>query len=488
MSEHALRAGVARVDITPPVPIDLKGYARRWRPATEVRAPLTATVLVVESDQIRVALVGADLVGLSPAYATAIREAVARTLGIPTENVLLNESHTHAAPHTSGRLKIGGNQRAISPVEQEYARYLPQQMAGAAYLAAGRLEPVRVGSATGFVDLAVNRRERVDGGVRGTVGEVRTILGWNPDGACDRDVGVLRIDRLDGSPMAIVVNFACHPVVVGPEDLAVNPDFPGPMRGLVERISGATCLFLQGAAGNVLPREGFFPESGPEVTFGERLALEVLRVASGIETFTYHIERKPYGSMTPIALYRRVRVNPQPVQSLAVASEIVALPLKPIPTEEQLETERARYHSQLEEARRAGAPPEVLNPIECHVNWAEDALRQLREEGPYTSVPAFLQAFRIGDTAIVAVPGEPFSEISLAVKERSPAGREHTIFAGYSNGIISYLPSRVEYEFGGYEVDYAHHSFGLLEQVSPETEAIIVESLGRLLHRVFNER
>jgi len=485
VSEHTLRAGVSRVDITPPVPIDLLGYSRRWKPATEVRAPLTVTALVLEDGGTGAVMISVDAVGLSPAYATTIRELAARAAGVPTEHVMLNESHSHATPCTPGRLKIGGRQREFSPIEQEYGRYLPQQVAAAARLAAGRLEPVRVGSGTGSVDLAVNRRERVEGGARGTVGIVKTILGWNPDGPCDRDVGVLRVDRLDGAPMAIVVNFSCHPVVVGPEDPAINPDFPGPMRDMVERITGATCLFLQGAAGNVLPLEAFFPTPGPEAAFGERLALEALRVAAGIQTFDSRIEREGYGSVTPISLYRRVRVSPQPPQTLAVASEVVEFPLKPIPTKEQIESERARHLAQLEDARRAGATQDVLNPIEYHVNWADDALRQLRETGPYQSVPAFLQAFRIGDTAVIAVPGEPFSEISLAIKARSPAGAGHTLFAGYSNGIISYLPSAAEYAYGGYEVDYAHHSAGLLEQVASETEAIIVGTHARLLARLF---
>lgn len=472
-----LRAGAARVDITPPVPIDLVGYSRRWQPAVEVRRPLSVTALVLEGTGERVAIAGIDTVAFRTEQATAIRELVARAIGTRPESVLLNMNHTHAAPHWSyeGGVKIGGNQREVSEVERRFIDLLPHKIVAAATMAAGRLEPVRAGAGVGSVNLAVNRRERTPDG--------RTILGWNPDGPVDRDVGVLRLDRPDGSPLAIVVNFACHPVVVGPEVPEVNPDFPGPMRELVEQVSGATCLFLQGAAGNILPLEGFFDHPGPEERFGHRLAIEALRVAFDIETAEHRVVKLEYGSATPISLYRRVPAEQQPEQPLAVAARWVEFPFKYIPTIAQVEEELARYRRDLEQAQAAGADRARLNPLEYHVNWAEDALRQLRAGNVGSGVPAFLQAIRIGDAAIVSVPGEAFAEIALAIKARSPARR--TLFAGYANGVVCYLPSAAEHPFGGYEVDYPHHSYGLVAPLAPETEGIIVETSLELLRKLF---
>ncbi len=470
-----MRGGVGRTDITPPVPADLVGYVRRWRPALEVRSPLTATALVLDSGAERVAILGIDLAIIRPDFATMVREQVAEAISTRPEAVLLNVSHTHAGPHTSGRLKMGGRLEEISPAEQLYFEHLPYQLVSAARLAAESLTPVRVGSASAEVKgLSVNRRERVQG-VQGTTGALNTILGWNPDGPIDRDVGVIRVDREDGSPLAVVVSFGCHPVVVGPEDPAINPDFPGPLREAVEKATGARCLFLQGAGGNILPLQAFIPETGPERVFGEKLATEALHELSNIETYQTRIERFSYGSVTPIALYRVVRAETQPLQELAVASTVVDLPLKRVPTIAEVQAERDHHQKNLEKARREGAGLEALNPIQYHISWADDAIAQLKE-GPYDRVPAFIQAIRIGDTAIVAIPGEAFAEISLAIRERSPAGRANTIFSGYSNGVISYLPSAAEYPHGGYEVDYAHHSYGLIEQVAPESEAILVEA------------
>lgn len=480
-----LRAGVGRADITPALPADLMGYLRRAEPAFEVRMPLQATTLVVTDGRSTVAVVTLDLVGLTVAQARALRRSVATAIGTDADSVLINTSHTHGSPYTGmgAGHKLGGELRTVHDREQAYVEFVFHQIVGSAVQARARLEPARVGSGTGSSSLAVNRRERTDG-TAGTAGVVRTILGWNPDGVCDTDVGVLRVDRADGSPLAVLVNYACHPCVVGPEDAAVNPDFPGPMRAMIERTMDTTALFLQGAGGNVLPLQGFFDHSGPEHEFGTTLAIEAIHVAWNIDTFATEIERVAYGSVSPIALYRKRRLEPQPAQSVASAGRDVRFPLKRVPTEEEVLGELATYRAQFAEAERRGATRAELNPIDYHVLWAEDALRQIREGSASIEVDAYLQAIRIGGCLIGTAPGEVFSEIAVAVKEASPVGREHTMFAGYTNGSVSYLPCAAEYPYGGYEVDYAHHSYGLVEQVAPETERVIVEGNLDLLQQV----
>lgn len=471
-----LQAGVGRTDITPPIPIDLVGYSRRWQPATAVRAPLTTTALVVDDGTTRVAIIAIDLPVLRPDDATRWRRAVAEAIDTNPDHVLINLSHTHAGPTSHiGGVKIGGDQRGHSPVEVAYIALLPHQVVAAARLAIDALTPAMVGAAVGSSDLAVNRRERTEDG--------RTILGWNPEGPLDRDVGVLSVVRPSGSVLATVVNYACHPVVVGPDDPGVNPDFPGPMRELIERVTGAPALYLQGAAGNVLPLEGFFPASGPEVRFGRRLAVEALHAADRAAPIPMTVEKLDFGSVTPISLYRRVPVDPAPAQRVAVATAVVDLPLKRVPTLEELDAEVATHQAALDAAVAEGADRTRTNPIEYHLNWAEVARGIVASGGATPSVPAFLQAIRIGDIVLVAVPGEVFSEIALAVKEDSPAAT--TLFCGYSNGIISYLPCAAEYPFGGYEVDYAHHSYGLVEQVAPESEAILVDACRALVATLF---
>jgi hypothetical protein len=300
----------------------------------------------------------------------------------------------------------------------------------------------------------------------------------------DTEVSVVRVDREDGSPLAVLVGFPCHPVVLGGENPYIGSDFPGVVRDVVEDTTGALCLFLQGAGGNVLPLEGFYAEEGPEQAFGERLALEALAAYSRIRTVETDVERVDgYGSVTPTILYRHTPRSPQSHQPVRGATRIVRFPLKPLPTVEQVEAELVEYRRAVDEAVADGAPRSRLNPLEHHVNWAERVLPQLRSGTAETYVDGVLQVIRIGDVAFAAVPGEPFNEIGIAVKEQSAA--PYTVFCGYSNEYIAYFPTAAEYPYGGYEPGYSHHNSARAEQVGPECEGLIVENLVDLTRELF---
>lgn len=464
-----LLAGVARIDITPPMPADCMGFVRRAAPATGVLAPLTATALVLEDDRgRRAAILAIDLVALGCSQADAMRELIAEAIGASPDAVFLNYSHTHAGPHsTEGSLrKLSGNQRTIYEKERLYIASLPHLFAGVVSMAAGRLEPVRVAAGSAHVPgISVNRRERTADG--------RTILGWNPDLPLDDELSVVKLARRDGSTVALVTSFACHPVVLGGENPNVGPDFPGALRDLVERTLGCSCLFLTGAAGNVLPLEGFFAEEGPEIVMGERLGYAALAVAAELAPYSTRIERVAYGSVTPISLYRHVADSPQTPQRIGSAAVRVDLPLKPLPTLVEVRRLLEEYRADLQKAVDEGRPQSELNPLDYHVQWAENSVARLESGEPIeTSVSAYVQALRIGDVSLVGVPGEPFNEIGRAVKDRSPA--PSTVFAGYSNGYIGYFPTAAEYPYGGYEPSYSHHNTELLEQVAPETEGLLI--------------
>jgi neutral ceramidase len=477
-----LLAGVARIDITPPMPADCVGFVRRAAPATGVLAPLTATALVLEdAEGHRAVLIAMDLIALGCAQADRMRNMVGAAVGASPDAVFLNYSHTHAGPHvTEGSLrKLGGSMRTIFDKERLYIESLPYEIVGVAAMAARQLVPVRLAAgAIAVPGISVNRRERAPDG--------RTILGWNPDGPLDDELIVLKLAAEDGQTLAIISNFACHPVVLGGENPNVGPDFPGALRALVERNLGGLCLYLAGAAGNVLPLEGFHEEAGPEIAFGERLGYAAMHVAAQTFPYASHIQRLDYGSVTPISLYRRVLDDPQVPQRISWAAVRAELPLKPLPTLDDVEKLLDGYRANLERAIDEGRPQWALNPIDYHVQWAEHSVDRLKSgEEIETSVSAYVQAIRIGDIAIVGLPGEPFNEIGRAVKDRSVA--PFTLFAGYSNGYIGYFPTAAEFPFGGYEPSYSHHNTELLEQVAPESEDILVRSCLEAISRAFAE-
>ena len=474
-------AGAATFDITPGYPVDLAGYVRRAKAPRDLGAPLRLTSCVLRSSDATVVIVAADLLGLGVAYANDIRTAIAEAVGCEKRNVLLSSSHSHAAPAPGMRWKLGGEfMDAPTRAEVAYEAWLPSAFVAVALAADARAQPVRVAGGVGRVNgLAVNRRERAPDG--------RTVLGWNPDGFVDEDVPVLRIDAEDGSAVATLVVFGCHPVVLAAEVAKAGPDFVGPLRDTVERLRGGVCLFLQGSAGNVLPLQAFHDHEGPEVGMGERLGFEAVHAVIDADPRVSSVEKLGgYGSVTPISLYRRRISAEQPEQALAVASRIVALPLLAPPTVAELDAELAVRVADLDQAVAQGDPASYTNTITYHVAWLRHTIAELRARRSPSSLEGEIWAARIGDCAIVAAPGEIFGEIGSAVRMASPAAV--TLFTGYANGVLGYVATPAEYPFGGYEPAVSHRGYGHPAPFKPEVAGAIRTTALELLAVLFPER
>ncbi len=479
-----LLAGAAEVDITPPVPIDVLGYVRRPIAPRRVWQPLRATACVLRDDDTIVAIVAADVVGLTTAMADRIRERVGAAIGCDPAQILLNSSHSHAAPWPGATIKLGGERDGWTELELRYWNAVPDLYASAAVQAVERLRPARIGGGVGKVNgLAVNRRERTDDG--------RTILGWNKDGFVDESVVVIRIDETGGETtfpgaIATIVGFGCHPVVVGPDVPDVGPDFIGPLRDHLSNVHrpGAVTVFLQGAAGNVLPLEAFFDEHGPEDAFGERLALEAAHAVADADPRPITVEKRDWGSLTPISLYRRRLVeNPRP-QLLRAARRVIQLPMVDLPAAEDLEEELTERRADLEAREAGGESRATTNLIKYHISWLELMLRLERGGGRPTAVEGEIWAARLGDCAVVGAPGEIFGEIGAAVRAASPA--PVTIFAGYSQGVLGYVATPEEYPHGGYEPAISHRGYGHPAPFSPDVSGIIRDTSLELLRELFN--
>jgi hypothetical protein len=477
-----VRAGAAAVDITPPLPIDLLGFVRRERAARAVWAPLEARACVFDSAECRVAIIAADLVGMTTAMADAVRARVAAAIDCPAEHVLLNSSHSHAAPWPGAPIKLGGEFDGWTDLELRYWETIPDRFASAAVQALSDARPAQVAGGVGRVPgLAVNRRERTPDG--------RTILGWNPDGFVDEEIPVIRVDAAAGlprrpEPIATLVSFGCHPVVVGPEVPLVSPDYLGPLRRWLDRVRGGVTVVLQGAAGNVLPLEAFQDDPAAAIPFGERLALEAAHAVADADPRAMTIERLDYGSVTPISLYRRRIAPGQPEPTLAVRRRLVSLPLLPPPSVEDLERELAQRRAELDTKRAAGAPRAVTNPIAYHIAWLEHLLGQISAGPLPTALTGEIWAARIGDCAVVGAPGEIFSEIGHAVRAASPASV--TLFAGYCGGVLGYVATPEEYPFGGYEPAVSHRGYGHPAPFSPVVAGIIRDTALGLLEELFS--
>jgi neutral ceramidase len=468
-----MRAGAARISLEPPLGLPMIGFVRMTEPARDYGLPLEATALVLDGEA-RVVLVGVDTLGIQAPEVDRLRERVAEAAGTKPSHVLLNWNHTHLAP-PGGRSFI----RALAQVDdtelttrlETYVDDLHAAIVAVARGAAERLEPARVVWGLGSLPDAVNRRERRDG---------RVVLGWNPEGAVDRSVTVLQARRPDESAIGTLVGYGCHTVTTGPDVPIYSADYPGALRDAVRTWTGGECVFFQGAAGNVLPLVCFTGSEEEAMHVGRGLALEALHAVAQKRAWPVRIEREGWGSVTPISLYRR-HGEDAPEQPIAVAEERAAFPLQPLPAVEEIGGMRAEFEAAVEASRADG--PARVRTAAYHARWAQQTEEKLRSGTAPTELDGPITAVRVGDGVIATGPGEIFTEIGLAVKERSPV--RATLYAGYTNGIVTYFPTAAEFPLGGYEPDYGNRSFGQVAQVTPESEAILTETAVRLVRGLF---
>ena len=238
----AMRAGAAKADITPPGGEVLWGFEDRLKPATGTIDPLYARVLVLEAGDKRLALVTLDLGrSFGPASLGRLRESAKRSSRISC--LLVAASHTHSAPIVDDEYKNG------TPA---WERAALEKIGHAIQEAAQGMVEARIGTGTGVAYIGHNRlRVNSDGSVSWFERNLTRV----PTAPVDPTVSVLRVDRMDGSPIAILTNYACHPVVFGSDNLRYSADFPAVMNRVVEEKFGGRTLsfFLQGAPGDINP-------------------------------------------------------------------------------------------------------------------------------------------------------------------------------------------------------------------------------------------
>jgi neutral ceramidase len=460
----ALEMGIGRACITPPLDIPNGMWvAQRHVRGEGLDMDLLATVLVLADGETRVALVDLDLCFLQDALATAIRKTTGQAARVPPENVLPFCTHSHAGPLTLAGFRGDGEERVHS-----YMQSLPDLIAGAAAQAARSIQPVRVAVGLGRSDIGVNRDLRLPDG--------RFIVGCNPNGFCDPEVGVMRIDTVGGKPLACIVNYGCHPTVLGPGNKLISPDYPGSTRKIVEQITGATCFFLQGAGGNVGPVETFVADATVARRLGTRLGLEAARVHMGLDTRPVQTRlRNVIESGATLAEYEEVPTD-TPAPRLAIANAFAELPMRSPLAEiyekapEQLVEWKAKL---IDLINQSAEPSAVAAALQRVTRLQLRADRVLRYRGKKT-LPVETHAVRLGDAAIAAISGEPYSEIGAEVKRRSPFPQK-TLFAGYVDGDMMYIPTA---EVFGYqpppmEVDNSPYA--------PQAAQVAIDQLVQLL-------
>jgi hypothetical protein len=453
MSAEVFRAGAGRTTITPPLSVPIAGWGAQTHTfADGIETDLWVTVLVVDDGRERAGLVDLDLVILNQAESDAVRDAVAGVLDVPREQVRVALTHNHAGPPPSG-WDWGEGVEAL----RAYYVSLPSAAAKAATEAMASLRPARTAVGRGESHVAVNRREDAPNGVLAT--------GVNPRGVMDPHVFVTRIDSADERPLAAIVGYTMHPTTMGPTNKLFSADWPGHLKRTFEQITGATCIFVQGATGNVGPGpEGFTDDPRVIRKLGGMIACEAARVYLNLHlpAVAFQHERI-WESGAPLGKWKAVpRAEAAP--TVAALSKEISLPLLPQPPLGEAEAELKIRQQHLRDLVQRNAPAAEVEAATFVTKRANMAVTRSRTFGGKTHLPVELHVLRIGDAVMAAIPCEPFADIALAIKARSPF--PHTWFGGYHGAWYGYMPVPEEYPRKGYEVNTTPYS--------PDAAAVVI--------------
>ncbi|MBN1265179.1 MAG: neutral/alkaline non-lysosomal ceramidase N-terminal domain-containing protein [Anaerolineales bacterium] len=403
MSENKRSGAVVHIDLTPPAGCEMDGYSDRKSPSEGIHDPITGQLLLLEEGDKRIALITMDLIGVELAYSRRVREEVAGVLDTTPEFVLLTCSHTHSGPAGFMSKMLILQREADEGLQEIVCR----KLVGAAMEAARNLQPVTLSIGNGTVyGIGTNRNDP-------------------KNGPFDPELIVLRMDEKHGEPLAVWMNYGCHPTVLGASNLQISADYPGAARDALRQIYPQTVfMFSNGASGDISTRFNRREQTFREVTrMGRILAGETLKAMQ-------------------IAV-------PLSGSGLGGAAEEINLPYKSFPTRTEAEALLAQCEMELESLHKQKAPENELRRLFTTTQGARFQLELLGEFEGKSGQSSLIQALYIGDLGLVGLPGEPFTQIVLDLKGRSEFA--WTAVLSYANDEAGYFPDRETYEAGTYE-------------------------------------
>lgn len=462
-----VRFGLARADITPPPDIyhPLWGAARHYR-ATGIHRPLTAEVMLfgpgaaVAPHQGAPHLIRAqlDLPGLIKPQHQGLIRALSEAGGLPPYQVVISYSHTHAAGwYTPDRINFPGGE-LIEP----YLESLNTKLSLACRQAIANIQEVTISYAQGRCNMAANRDywDEAAG---------LYACGYNPDAPADDTVIVARIANLANEPVAVVVNYGCHPTTLAWENTLISPDFVGAMRETVEQVTGATCIFAQGACGDLGPKDGYVGDVGVADRNGRQLgytALAVLESMPPQPATDFHYQ----GPLISGATLGTWAYAPLSQERLTEISRFtggvysVDLPLKAKPDATSLQQQLSDALARVKEADARGDVVEARNQ-NAYAERARRWLARLNDIPDSSSMPLYYSAFRMGDAIWITCGGEPYNTIQVELRRRFP---EFTIlFSPVSSDLqVAYLLPQDRYGQGLYQEEPSILAPGCLETLT----------------------
>jgi len=423
------KAGIGRIIITPEKPIYMSGYGGRDHPSEGVIHDLWAKALAIEDRKgARVVIVSTDLIGLPRSISDIVAARVQKEYGIDRAHLVLNSSHTHTGPLIRRNLEmlfeLGPED---NQVVSDYSNKLTENLVAVVGAALKDLEPADLSFGNGRATFAINRRQSTPAGMK---------IGENPQGPGDPDVPILKITAPGGKLRGVLFGYACHNTTLTGQFYKISGDYSGFAQIAIEKANpGATAMFLMlcGADQNPYPRSKL--ELAEE--HGATLAAEVNRVLA--------------------EKLQRVRGPVRP------AFQIVEINFAP--------KSRETFEARLNESNV------------YRVRHAKAMLRLYDERNPIVRYPYPVQAIQFGkDLTLVALGGEVVVDYDLRIKREF--GGKGIIVAGYSNDVMSYIPSLRVLKEGGYEADDSMIYYGLPGPYDEQVEDRIMTTVRQVMKRV----
>ena len=438
---EALEAGTAVVDVTDrTIPVHDTLHAKAL-----VLKEGDRTVVVLTIDAVALGELGR----IKSDFLPQLRARLSQELGLAPENLLVNASHCHGVLRTD----------------------FPELCFQVIKSAQARLVPVRAGVGSGQESgISENRRIHM---LDGSEVDMRRTYSLPNDsgiasvGAIDPQIGLLRLDRLDGSNLALVYNFACHPIM-NPPSSGNSADFPGVASAIIEEQLGGTAFFIQGCAGDINPvHYKHVTQPANATPLGNQLAISVLRAARKVTTqadsplrFVRQNMLLPRGADLTARIAKVEAERLRLTQSLR-ANNLNFKSFLPLLLQQKLnpdypsQSAQSYLHersigkdglSKLDADNRASveaylgnlAIMEQITRLNTNLGLLKMHLAH-NQKAMEKPLDVELTALRVGDFRLVTFPGELTSEIGMNIKKS--AGQPGTFVAGYTNGYIYYAPT-----------------------------------------------
>jgi len=401
----ALRAGVAKKNFEIPPGFGMGGYGDRQSGNVGTHDSLYTKSLALNDGKNTLVIITNDLLCIDREMTAIIRNKIRHQTGIPEYNILVCTSHTHSGPdlNTDGFIGIAPHQAT-----EELKAALTNTILENALISREHMRPAGLHFGRSFCsEIAANR---IDAAL-----------------PSDHSVSALQVVDDKKETMAVLINYTCHPTVLGADNLLISADFPGAAERMLEEHFGgkAVALFTNGACGNQSTR---FTRKSQDFNEVERMGSLLAR--SAVE------------AMENAAICGDVE--------LRAASRMVELPVRKLPSMKEALEHLKEAEELKDKAIAENRPSSEIRLAVTRYQGAYVTVKMIESGKLYGNLTGEIQVLKIGDIELIGIPVELFVEYGLAMKQKSRS--KNPIIVGYANDYLGYVYTQKEAEKGGYEV------------------------------------